>query len=286
MNLSHPPASKWLVTTEWLAARLNTPDVVVLDGSWHLPAAKRDGRAEYFTDHIPGAAFFDIDAVADHSSKLPHMLPSAAQFAQDVGSLGVGNGDTVVIYDGAGLFSAPRVWWMFRSFSHETVFVLDGGLPKWQAEGRPLQAGEAKRAQRKFEAVLKPQMVAALADVRSALASGTAQVVDARSAERFRGEAPEPRPGVRSGHMPGAYNVPVTLLAEGGRLVPPTRIAEVFKAGGVDLNMPVITSCGSGVSAATLWLALDAIGGRPQSLYDGSWSEWGSRHDLPVATKA
>ena len=285
MRDTRPPASKWLVTTDSLAAQLGQSDIAVLDSSWYLPAAKRDGRAEYLTGHIPSAAFFDIDAIADHNTNLPHMLPSAEQFARDVGRMGVSNSDTIVVYDGGGLFSAPRVWWMFRTFGHEKVFMLDGGLPKWKQEGRPLEAGEIKRAPRKFEAFLKPQMVAALADVRSALANGTAQVVDARSAERFHGEAPEPRPGGRSGHMPGARNVPVTLLTEGGRLVPPARIAEIFTAGGVDLKKPVITSCGSGVSAATLWLALDAIGARPQSLYDGSWSEWGARPDVPVTTK-
>jgi thiosulfate/3-mercaptopyruvate sulfurtransferase len=281
-NMHASSTSRWLVSTDWLGARFGAPELVVVDGSFYLPAMKRDAAAEYLAGHIPGAVRFDIDAIADHANPLPHMLPSAEQFARDVGALGIADTDTIVVYDGVGLFSSPRVWWTFRLFGAEKVFILDGGLPKWKAEGRALESGAVTRAPKNFRARLAADVVASLTDVQAALVGRTAQVVDARPADRFRGEAPEPRPGVRSGHMPGSLNVPSSALVENGTLAPPERLRRAFAAGGVDIDKPVIASCGSGVAAATVWLALDALGKEPRGLYDGSWSEWGSRRDLPI----
>ena len=276
------PTSRWLVSIDWLAGRLRDSNVIAVDGSYFLPTHKRNAHAEYRGGHIPGAVFFDIEAVSDHSTELPHMLPGPTQFGEVVGALGIGNDDTVVVYDSQGLYSAPRVWWTFRIFGAKTVYILDGGLPKWKAEGRPLETGDAKRAPKQFHAEMNVGAVAMLADVRMVLADESAQVVDARSAERFSGKAPEPRPGLRSGHMPGSFNVPFERVVEHGRLASRQRIEAAFAEAGVDLDKPIITSCGSGVTAAILTLALETIGKEPKGLYDGSWSEWGSRPDLPV----
>ena len=273
-----------LVSTGWLAAHLSDPGVVVIDASWHMPAANRDGRREFLAGHIPGAAFFDLDAVSDHASPLPHMLPSPEDFASAMGALGVSNDVRVVVYDAAGLFSAPRLWWMLRIFGHEHVAILDGGLPKWTAEGHPLDKGEAHPTARVFTPRFNAAAVADLAQVRQALDSGSDQVLDARAAPRFLGRAPEPRPGLASGHMPGALNMPMTDLIADGRLKDPEALEAALAGIGVKGDKPVITSCGSGVSAAVITLALARLGRPMGRLYDGSWTEWGGRADLPVAT--
>jgi thiosulfate/3-mercaptopyruvate sulfurtransferase len=276
------PTSRWLVSTEWLAERLRDPRIAVVDASYFLPTQKRDAHAEYRAGHIPGAVFFDIEAVSDHSTELPHMLPGTTQFDQVVGQLGIGDDATVVVYDSIGLFSAPRVWWTFRLFGAKSVYILDGGLPKWKAEGRPLDTGDAKPTPKEFHAKMNVGAVALLDDMRMAVADDSVQIVDARSAERFAGKAPEPRPGLRSGHIPRSFNVPYDRLLVNGRLATREHVTAAFTSAGVDLDKPIITSCGSGVTAAILTFALESIGKEPKGLYDGSWAEWGSRPDLPV----
>ena len=274
-----------LVSTGWLAERLGSPGLKVVDGSWYLPAEARDPKAEYAEAHIPGAVYFDIDAIADTANPLPHMFPSAEAFAAAVGGLGIANADRVVVYDGGSMSAAGRVWWMFRAFGHENIAILNGGAGKWRAEGRPWTDAPAAAAATSFEARYQAALVRSVEDVLGAVEAGDKQILDARSAGRFQGSAPEPRAGLRGGHMPGACNLPYTdLVAENGTMRPADELRALFEASGISLERPVIASCGSGVSATVLLLGLHLLGHRGGALYDGSWSEWGSRQDTPVVT--
>jgi len=276
-----------VVSPAWLAERLDAPDIRVIDASWFMPSDPRNGKALYDERRIPGAIFFDIDAVADKSSDLPHMLPSPEQFASQMRKLGVGDGMRLVIYDNAGLFSAARVWWTFRAMGHEDVAVLDGGFPAWEAAGYEVETGPPlPRGERHFTARLRADLVRDLADMRRAVDAGGA-ILDARPAPRFRGETAEPRAGLRSGHMPGALSVPASaLINEQGSLRPAEELTAIFAAAGADLSRPQSCSCGSGVTAAIIALALARLGRWDAAVYDGSWAEWGAQADTPVATGA
>ncbi|ANT59867.1 MULTISPECIES: 3-mercaptopyruvate sulfurtransferase [Roseobacteraceae] len=276
---------KTLVSTDWLARHLKDPDLRLLDASWYLPGSGRDPKAEYEAAHIPGARFFDIDEISDLRSELPHMVPPVDKFMSRMRALGVGDGHQIVVYDGAGLFSAARVWWLFKLMGHDDIAVLDGGLPKWQAEGREIEDLPPIIRDRHMMVRRQNHLVKDVTQVSAAAKLRDHEIIDARGAERFRGAVPEPRPGLRAGHIPGSKNVPFSVLLNGDQtLKAPDALRAAFEAAGVDLSKPAITTCGSGVTAAILSLALTRMGKTDHALYDGSWSEWGQFPTLPVAT--
>jgi thiosulfate/3-mercaptopyruvate sulfurtransferase len=276
-------SAAFFVSTAQLTEQLGAPDLAIIDASFSMPAENRDAKAEYLAGHIPGAVFFDIDAIADHTTPLPHMLPAPDDFAAAVGQLGLSESMRIVVYDASGLVGAARVWWTLRLFGAEHAAILEGGLQQWLKEGRPLQSGCREPEPRVFTPRFNRSGVAAAHDVLNASEANSAQIVDARSAARFTGEAPEPRPGLRSGHIPGSRSVPWNKVAENSRIRSASEVKSAFAEAGVDLERPVITTCGSGVTAAILLLALETIGKNDVALYDGSWSEWGGRSDLPAA---
>jgi thiosulfate/3-mercaptopyruvate sulfurtransferase len=277
--------SAFFVTTDQLAQSLGALDLAVIDGTFFMPDEGRDAKAEYLAGHIPGAVFFDIDAIADHTTGLPHMLPEPDAFCEAVEKLGLGDGMRFVVYDASGLQGAPRVWWTLRTFGAADVKILDGGLPRWTAEGRALEQGPVnRRAARRFTSRFDAAAVADASKVKAASETGAAQIVDARAAARFAGAAAEPRPGLRSGHIPTSLNVPWREVVDNGTLKGVDEVAAAFTTAGVNIGEPIITTCGSGVTAAILLLALASIGKQDVALYDGSWSEWGARDDLPIAT--
>jgi thiosulfate/3-mercaptopyruvate sulfurtransferase len=277
-----------LVSVEWLAARRGAPRLVVVDASWYLPALNRSAVGEYQAGHIPGAVFWDLDTMSDRAAPLPHMLPDAETFGRRVGVLGIGNDDRVVVYDGSGNnLSAARIWWTLRVMGHREVGVLDGGMPAWRAARLPREAGWTRWAPRRFVARYHAELVRSLQDVRQAVESGGIQILDARARGRFEGSEPEPRPGLRAGHLPGARNLPYPeLTGPDGRMLSPEEMRARLTAAGIDLARPVITSCGSGVTACVLALGLEIAGHREWSVYDGSWAEWGIPHGPPIETGA
>ena len=276
----------WLTETDELARELDAPDLVIIDASWHMPAENRNAYEEYLAEHIPGAIFFDIDEIADTKSGLPHMLPPPEKFSSRMRSMGIGDGSRIVVYDSAGLFSAARVWWTFRVMGVDDVSVLNGGLPKWKREGRPLESGPPRsRTARHFTARRNLDLVRDVSDIKALLKDRSAEIVDARAADRFAGKAPEPRPGLRSGHIPGSHNLPYAkLLNKDGTFKTGPEIERLFEEAGVDLTKPVVASCGSGITASVLALGLAEIGHRRAAVYDGSWSEWGADQNLPIET--
>jgi thiosulfate/3-mercaptopyruvate sulfurtransferase len=280
------PSKSWLTETDELTAELDAPDLVIIDASWHMPSDGKDARAEYLAEHIPGAIFFDIDEIADTKSNLPHMLPPPENFSSLMRALGIGDGSRIVVYDSSGILSAARVWWTFRVMGVEDVTVLNGGLPKWKREGLPLENGAPRlRSARHFTSRRNADLVRDVYDMKALLKDHSAEIVDARAVERFAGRAPEPRPGLRSGHIPGAHNVPYgKVLKPDGTLKSATELETLFNQAGVDLTRPVVTSCGSGITASVLALALAEIGHRRTAVYDGSWSEWGADQSLPIET--
>ena len=272
-----------LVSTEWLGRSLRNPDLRILDGSWHLPGSDRNARGEYYECHIPGARFFDIDEISDTSSQLPHMAPPVEKFMSRMRAMGVGDGHQVIVYDSQGLFSAARVWWLFRLMGHFDVAVLDGGLPKWMAEGRPVEDLPPVIRDRHMTVRRQSQMVRDVTEVARAAKLGDAQIIDARPRGRYLGTEAEPRPELRSGHIPGSINLPYSeLLNPDGTFRDREQLRQAFDAAGADIGGQIIASCGSGVTACIIALALELLGHRDHSVYDGSWSEWGRFGDLPI----
>ncbi|WP_394689251.1 3-mercaptopyruvate sulfurtransferase [Hoeflea sp.] len=277
--------SPFVVSFDWLSERLGDPAVKIVDASWYLPAQNRNGAEEFAAARIPGAVFFDQDKIVDPGSSLPHTLPAPELLARAAGELGLSESDTIVVYDGPGMFTAPRVWWVLRTFGASHTYVLDGGFDAWKADGRPVETTAATPpAAASFTPNFNDSAVASFAAMQSTVEDKTSQIADARGPGRFSGAEPEPRAGMRSGHMPGASNVPFNILSDNGKLKPVSKLRRVLKASGLDLEKPVVTTCGSGVTAAVITLALHSVGHRDNRLYDGSWSEWGGREDTPIAT--
>ncbi|MBP2460906.1 MULTISPECIES: 3-mercaptopyruvate sulfurtransferase [unclassified Rhizobium] len=276
--------SRFVVSSKWLENELGSPNLRIVDASFYLPAHNRDADAEYAAGHIPGAVRFDHDKVADHSTGLPHMVPSPDVFADAVGKLGISENDRIVIYDGPGIFSSPRGWWLFRIMGAKQVFILDGGLDGWKAEGRALETEIPSPVASNFDAELRLDKVIDYHQMMSIVSDRTSQIADARPAGRFTGTEPEPRAGMRSGHMPGAVNAPSSSFSTNGKLKTIPELRQAIEAAGIDLGRPVVTSCGSGITAAIITLALESLGHEDNALYDGSWTEWGGRSDTPIET--